>query len=258
MLLLASAVSLIALRAEATSTCGDTIHSLNDLKACTKPQPKVEQMDLPAGKTCPADGAARGPGGKFDSVTNHRKNRVDIPESYHSITVGFLTGKATPGLPQPRPPGRDRNGLDMTKLTPYEGAAISVEGFLKGVRVENQSDGPGKGGESANCYSVDASKVDWHMYLVANKTDGEAQSVNVETTPRLRQSPGFQWDEKQIAKRLEAGQLFRISGWLMLDPEHQASVGQSRATLWEIHPITKIEASEDDGKTWVNLGTATN
>jgi hypothetical protein len=95
------------------------------------------------------------------------------------------------------------------------------------------------------------------MYLVANNTEGEADSVNVETTPRIRAKPGFHWDDNQISTRLGAGQLLRISGWLMFDPEHLSSVGQSRATLWEIHPITKIEASTDGGKTWVDLGGGT-
>jgi hypothetical protein len=33
----------------------------------------------------------------------------------------------------------------------------------------------------------------------------------------------------------------RISGWLLLDPVHKGHLGVYRSTLWEIHPITKIE-----------------
>jgi hypothetical protein len=242
----------------ATGACGDTIHNLNDLQACPKPTPKVVALELSAGKSCPPDGAPRNPDGGIDKVTNHLKNRVDIPETYHLVTVDFITGRATPSLPQPKPLSQDRSKLDLTKVTPYEGAAISAVGYVKGVRVENQSDGPGKGGESTNCYSLDASKVDWHMYLVANKTDGEPQSVNVETTPRIRGKSDFQWDEREIDRRLTENQLFRIGGWLMFDPEHQSFVGKSRATLWEIHPITKIEVSENDGGTWLDLGKAVN
>jgi len=46
------------------------------------------------------------------------------------------------------------------------------------------------------------------------------------------------------ARRMRATnkQQVRISGWLMLDPEHQDMIDEGlRSTLWEIHPITKIE-----------------
>jgi len=33
----------------------------------------------------------------------------------------------------------------------------------------------------------------------------------------------------------------RISGWLMLDPDHRNHLGTFRSTLWELHPITKFE-----------------
>jgi hypothetical protein len=35
----------------------------------------------------------------------------------------------------------------------------------------------------------------------------------------------------------------RISGWILLDPEHPDQVGKTRATIWEIHPVMKIEVS---------------
>ena len=37
----------------------------------------------------------------------------------------------------------------------------------------------------------------------------------------------------------------------MLDPEHRNHLGRYRSTLWEIHPITKIEVFTN-GK-WVDL-----
>jgi len=49
-------------------------------------------------------------------------------------------------------------------------------------------------------------------------------------------------------------QMVRISGWLMLDPEHQDMINSGlRSTLWEIHPITKIEVW--DNGSWVDLDT---
>jgi hypothetical protein len=31
----------------------------------------------------------------------------------------------------------------------------------------------------------------------------------------------------------------------MFDPEHRAHLGRYRSTLWEVHPITKIEVFQD-------------
>ena len=39
----------------------------------------------------------------------------------------------------------------------------------------------------------------------------------------------------------------RISGWLMLDQEHPEQIGKTRGTLWEIHPITRIEVKDANG-----------
>jgi len=44
----------------------------------------------------------------------------------------------------------------------------------------------------------------------------------------------------------------RISGWLLYDYEHVSVIGSQRASVWEIHPITKIEVKWNGQ--WVNLG----
>jgi len=43
----------------------------------------------------------------------------------------------------------------------------------------------------------------------------------------------------------------RISCLLMLDPDHRYHLNRFRSTLWEIHPISKIEVLKDN--TWVDL-----
>lgn len=43
----------------------------------------------------------------------------------------------------------------------------------------------------------------------------------------------------------------RITGWTMLDPEHRNHLNKYRMTLWEIHPITKIEVFRNGE--WVDL-----
>jgi hypothetical protein len=43
----------------------------------------------------------------------------------------------------------------------------------------------------------------------------------------------------------------RISGWLLYDFEHTGAIGTQRATVWEVHPITKIAVKQNN--TWVDL-----
>jgi hypothetical protein len=43
----------------------------------------------------------------------------------------------------------------------------------------------------------------------------------------------------------------RITGWLMWDYEHKEQLGNTRRTLWEVHPIHSIQVLH--GNRWVAL-----
>jgi hypothetical protein len=99
------------------------------------------------------------------------------------------------------------------------------------------------------------------MPLTDDVGQGENVAIIVETTPRVRRQH-TQWTTARlkpwtahIGSKANASynqQPVRISGWLMLDPEHQDMIDEGlRSTLWELHPITKIEVW-DDGQ-WVDL-----
>jgi hypothetical protein len=45
----------------------------------------------------------------------------------------------------------------------------------------------------------------------------------------------------------------RLSGWLLLDTEHPEEVGRTRGTIWEIHPVMRIEARR--GNRWVDISS---
>ena len=87
----------------------------------------------------------------------------------------------------------------------------------------------------------------------------------VELTPRVREalnqdSSRLQAQKlKSIAKQ---GLRVRVSGWLLFDEEHPEQLRdrtsasgtlsrQRRATLWEIHPVMKLEIQTASG--WVDL-----
>ena len=71
-----------------------------------------------------------------------------------------------------------------------------------------------------------------------------------EVTPRwLGSNPG--WRVRILTRLVQQHAKFRLTGWLMLDPEHPDQIGKTRGGLWEIHPMTKIEVFS--GGRWVEL-----
>lgn len=217
-----------------------------------KPAPQSASFESDEG-TC----GETGDGG--DSDTNRRKNRTDVPSSYHLVTWDAInTLDYAKGAPKSR---ADWTQAQLATITPFEGAAITVEGYLYKVKVESSSVNAKSGGESTNCHARLPNDVDWHMPLTASVGENQDVAIIVETTPRVRrQHP--QWTTAQLkAWTAHIGskpnatynqQKVRISGWLMLDPEHRDMIDEGlRSTLWEIHPITKVEVWSNGA--WVDL-----
>jgi hypothetical protein len=123
--------------------------------------------------------------------------------------------------------------------------ALRVVGYL--VALKPQTSGKG---ESTNCHWIHSQEVDWHIALVAQAGEGENTAIVVETTPRVRQAHP-KWTPEALHPWVDADQPVRISGWLMFDPDHPNHLGKYRSTLWEIHPITKIEVFKEG--VWVDL-----
>lgn len=86
--------------------------------------------------------------------------------------------------------------------------------------------------------------MDTHIALVEKPGDAEATPIVIEWTPRfLKAHPN--WTKAKLLPWLDSDQPVRVSGWLMLDPDHTGHPGKYRGTLWEIHPITKFEVFRD-------------
>ena len=202
--------------------------------------------------------AASGSGG--DRATNFWKNRTDSATAYHPVTWLALAR-----LPFPRN-GKSRRGgsngwsaADLAAIARYEGLPISVEGYLSGVREQipplDSATGQLQRGETTNCGQNRSPRVDWHVYLTAKPNDSHRQAIVVEVTPRLRPAhPG--WTLDTLQQLTATGTPVRVSGWLMFDPEHWDQMWKyrgasdtlkvkARITLWEIHPITRIEVKRD-------------
>src|SRR2546421_341843 len=63
--------------------------------------------------------------------------------------------------------------------------------------------------------------------------------------PRVREQHAH-WTTAALRQFVGTNTKVRISGWLTLDQEHPEQIGKTRGTLWEIHPITRIEIFKDN------------
>lgn len=224
---------------------------------------------LGANGACPAEGRPRNPNNLtyFDPILNRLKNR-DISPLNGPMTMKLTTilKKKTPHALEEAESSTKREdwGTDARKdVRNYENRFVQVEGFLAGADPQ--------GPESCNCYSV--TDVDFHLWLAPHKpSDFPSQkhvkhhSLVAEVSPRtLRWHP--EWSIGAIRKLLMDETPVRITGWLMFDEEHPENLYpiepgkggapdwnpgpvikyKTRRTLWEIHPIHKIEVPDGQG-----------
>jgi len=203
-----------------------------------KPKPVSGNFKVD-GKTCGPDGS----GDKRDKGTNVRKDRTDLPTSYH-----LITWKALATVPTLKGAPKSRENFDADQLAAiakFEGAAVQAVGYIVAIK-------PQKGNsESCNCAMTSDAATDWHIALVEHPGDAEASSVVVEPTPRIKKNHP-NWTKKNLEPWLNEDIPVRISGWLLFDPQHTNHLKKYRSTLWEIHPITLIEVWDADTNAWVN------
>lgn len=164
-----------------------------------------------------------------DSVLNSLKNRASEVGQSREMSVSDVEH-----LPVPRAATRKKRArwpsVASRVVAPYEKEGVTVEGFLAGVRQE--------GKEAPNCDARDLH--DFHTWLVAASGQSKAGAFVAEITPRWR-AANAGWNLKTLERLARQHARVRVTGWLLFDQEHPEQLGKTRATLWEIHPITKIE-----------------
>lgn len=171
---------------------------------------------------CPASGD----GG--DPILNTLKNRIDEAQ-WRPTTINDILALQWPKDIEQRP--RSSWSLqDRASIARYEGIPVQVEGYL----VDAKKMSP----ESCNCHAVNY--VDFHVWIVDDSSKGRDQSIVIEVAPRV-QSFHPQWTLNRIRELAQSKVKVRISGWLLMDPEHPDQIGKTRGTIWEIHPIMQIE-----------------
>jgi hypothetical protein len=195
------------------------------IEAAPKPEPGDSSFD--------GCGAA---GSQPDYALNRRKNRVD--EGIYVAVPWTVIAR----LPWPHGVAyrfRNQWGAGETKsVARYEGAAVVIEGYLAGSRLEVP--------EPPNCYSRDPDQRDYHLWLSEKAHGHQRNSIVVEITPRVRAMHNG-WTGKRLDTLVAEQRRVRVSGWLMLDQMHPEQIGITRTTLWEIHPIMHFEFESGGG-----------
>lgn len=173
---------------------------------------------------CPAPGLGLTPAARRAARLKNRE-AAPRPEEFDArVTLDALTR-----------PGDDRGRWSETR-------AAAVEGYV----VEVKSAGV----EAANCFSP--AGRDTHIHVAARADAPPRESVVLEVTPRLERwaaRRGLDWSEAALRRDL-MGRRCRFEGWLFFDAGHDGEAentapgreGNWRATAWEVHPITSIEA----------------
>lgn len=185
-----------------------------------------------------------------DPALNTLKNRIDEGQ-WQPTTVAALLALQWPKSIEYQSRARWSQS-DAEQIAQREGTPVQAEGYLFGAKKMSP--------ESGNCHSV--AQVDFHVWLVDDPSKGREQSVVIEPTPRVR-SYHSAWTLSRLQQIAARREKVRISGWLMMDPEHPDQVGKTRGTIWEIHPIMQIETMSggswqplDNGSTGINAGPA--
>ena len=179
----------------------------------------------------------RGQGG--DPDLNRVKNRSAAVTAPQSMTVAQLNA-----LPLPLEALRGKRARwpasTVAEVSALEQQGVVVEGFLIGAKQS--------GTETTNCRRKELR--DDHLWIVEAQDHARAQAVVAEVTPRwLAANPG--WRLRFLTRLANQRARVRLTGWLMLDPEHPEQIGKTRGGLWEVHPITTIEVFS--GGRWIEL-----
>lgn len=194
------------------------------------PHPAPKEKNDPA---CADIGRSNAAGAPVDTATDLLKNRVDAGE-YHDVAFADVLRLPWRGLARRRFQWTDDQKATVARR---EGAAVSLEGYIVSARTE--------GAEQTNCELRDAEWHDWHVWLVRTEAEASARdrsrAVVIEITPRVRRLDGDRFDLRRIRQWAREGRRVRVSGWLLLDPDHPDEVGKTRGTIWEIHPVMKLE-----------------
>ncbi len=198
---------------------------------------------LPHAQNCPSQGN----GG--DTTLNRLKNRTELPGSFiHMKVDGFLA--STPKVSSQAKRMDLFPKAEREKLDSVDRLSITLEGYLVDVK-------PGES-ESSNCHAKTKRGLQF-LVAPAQPPAGDKQAAKTLLARSVVAVASLYWQAQHadtwrldfIAPILKDRAKVRVSGWLLYNPEHPEQSGKTRGTLWEIHPVTKMEIW--NGGTWREL-----
>ena len=191
---------------------------------------------------CPPEGKPKSDEGLFDPILNALKNRDRAPSQVEDRKLSDVIAHDPQSLEEMGKKLRE-NWSDKAKedAKEWEADGVRIEGRLIAIRTS--------GTEACNCGKDN--QRDMHVWI-ATKAASAAKanrSMVVELSPR---TPSLQALHDKLVELAKKGTRVRVRGWMLWDEEHGSEVGKSRGTLWEIHPVHKIEVLGSGGA-WVAL-----
>jgi hypothetical protein len=168
---------------------------------------------------------------RSDPDLNLLKNRTEVPDEFRAIHFDDLAQlDIPPGISKKHRAKWPQEALEASQAE--EARAVQVSGVLLKVKLE--------GPESPNCHLDGQGDRDFHLWLANSADDDRSEAIVVEITPRIR-AKHASWSRTNLSRLISNKAKVRVSGWILLDPEHAEQLGKTRTTLWEIHPIMRIE-----------------
>lgn len=173
-----------------------------------------------------------------DPLLNKQKNRFTMPLDVQDVSVASIIQIPSQEFSDLGRMHRERWPMSaMDYADRQEKRGVRVTGYLVAAKEE--------GKESCNGYSD--SLHDYHIWISDAPTYDKSNGLIVEMTPRW-QAVRPDWRIMDVERLARQHVRVRVTGWILWDEEHPDEVGKSRATQWEVHPVTAFEVF--DGGAW--------
>jgi hypothetical protein len=183
---------------------------------------------------CPPEGD----GG--DGLANRQKNRVLAPPSVTELEIDQFLKSFNPNLNVPVLRAQFSPAA-TAEIVSREQQGVALLGYLLLVKQS--------GTEAAHCHDRKRRSLELWVGTLPVHTRARSKAVSpdavVATVTPVGQDTHLNWRLADLRKLAREGAKVRISGWVFYDAEHPEQLDTTRASLWQIHPVTRIEVWRD-------------
>src|SRR6185437_5137424 len=170
-----------------------------------------------------------------DPALNALKDRITQVRDPASASIQQVFDFSAPSiltdLPRAKSPEPDR-GLAAA----HDQSGVVVTGYLVAATFRPN--------ETWNCRN--ARWRDIRLILADSPQPASTDTLFAVVTPAW-QDANAAWDQPTLRKLAAARSKIRITGWMLYANDDAVDLTRGRRTLWEIHPVTRIEIATTDG-----------